>query len=102
VNGYTLGEAADRSIDEIADYTRRLWGERQAVRYIEGLFAEFDAIAGKSVPWIEVPPTLGVSGYRRRYRHHFIYWKATSAGEIAIISILHERMQQALHLHERR
>ena len=100
MTGFILGAIANRRIDEIASYTRRLWGERQAVRYIEGLFSEFTAIAARVVPWTPIPRRMGVTGYRRRYRHHFIYWKEVATDEVAIMTILHERMQQDLHLDE--
>lgn len=42
----------------------------------------------------------GLTGYRRRYRHQFTYWKEVATDEVAIMTILHERMQQDLHLDE--
>ena len=100
MSGFYVESAALRRLDEITDYTHRTWGEEQAVDYVDGLFAEFAAIAGRSVPWRSSPAELGVSGFRHRYRSHFIYWRVSSNGEIAIMTILHQRMQQALHLDE--
>lgn len=98
MSGFKVEAAANLRLDEIAEYTRRIWGERQAETYIDGLFGEFQAIADKPVPWASAPTILGIDGFRRAYLSHFIYWKVMGDGQIAIMTILHQRMQQAQQL----
>lgn len=89
-----IGAAASGRLDEIYDYTRRMWGEDQAEAYIRGLFDRFEDIAHHRIIWRVVPVAFGVDGYVTRYRHHFIYWRRLSDGTVGIVTILHERMHQ--------
>lgn len=91
---FSVGPAARERIDEIYDYTRRMWGEDQAELYVRGLFERFADIANQGVVWRAVPAEFGVDGYVTRYRHHFIYWKRLAGDAIGIVTILHERMHQ--------
>lgn len=86
--------AAAHRIDEIYRYTEATWGEAQAERYIRGLFARFEAIAARRVPWRPIPADFGVDGYVSRYEQHVIYWKLLSNGDLGIVTVLHERMHQ--------
>lgn len=92
MTAYELLEAAEHQLDEIAIYTRDVWGEDQAVRYVEGLFNCFADIATRQSPWRAIPAEFGVDGYFCRYEKHFIYWHAFDDGVIGIAAILHERM----------
>jgi toxin ParE1/3/4 len=94
MSGYRVQHAAANRLDEIYVYTRDHWGEEQAARYLEGLFARFAAIANREFPWRAVPATFEVDGYVCRYERHFIYWKVLSDGDVGIVTILHERMHQ--------
>lgn len=87
-------EGASHRLDDIYAYTRDLWGEAQAERYIRGLFERFEAIAGRRFPWRPIPAEFGVDGYVCRYERHFIYWKTLAGGDVGIVTILHERMHQ--------
>ena len=94
MSGFRVQRVAGNRLDEIYVYTRDLWGEAQAERYINGLFACFEAIANKEFPWRAIPAEFGVSGFVCRYEHHFIYWKILSDGTVGIVTVLHERMHQ--------
>jgi toxin ParE1/3/4 len=98
VSGYRVQRAAGHRLDEIYVYTRDYWGEAQAERYIEGMFARFAAIAAREFPWRAVPAEFDVSGFVCRYEHHFIYWKELADGTVGIVTILHERMHQIARL----
>lgn len=86
--------AAAHRIDEIYRYTVDTWGEALAERYIRGLFARFEAIAARSVPWRPIPAEFGVDGYVGRYEQHLIYWKLLGNGDLGIVTVLHDRMHQ--------
>jgi toxin ParE1/3/4 len=94
MSGYMVQRAAGYRLDAIYAYTRDHWGEAQAERYIEGLFAHFEAIALRAFPWRAIPAEFGVSGFVCRYEHHYIYWKILEDGSVGIVTVLHERMHQ--------
>jgi toxin ParE1/3/4 len=93
VTGYRVEPAANAQLDHIYRYTQDHWGDAQAERYIRALFARFDEIQARALLSRPIPATIGVDGYYCRYQRHFIYWKRLSREEIAIVAILHERMQ---------
>ncbi|MDB5493894.1 MAG: parE1 [Phenylobacterium sp.] len=81
-------------MDEIFVYTRDTWGDDQAARYIRGLFAKFEDVAARRVPWRQIPAEFGVDGFLCRYEKHFIYWRVLDDGSVGIATVLHERMHQ--------
>jgi toxin ParE1/3/4 len=91
---FRVQRVAGHRLDEIYAYTRDKWGEAQAERYINGMFARFDAIADRQFPWRPIPAEFAVSGYFCKYESHFIYWKILTDGTVGIVTILHERMHQ--------
>ncbi len=91
---YRVSPAAGRRIDEIYVYTRDIWGDAQAERYVRGLFQRFQAIADRNLPWRPIPPEFEVDGYVCRYERHFIYWKVLEDGAVGIVTLLHARMHQ--------
>ncbi|HEY6817071.1 MAG TPA: type II toxin-antitoxin system RelE/ParE family toxin [Croceibacterium sp.] len=92
--GFRVQDRAGRRLDEIYVYTRDNWGEEQAAGYIRSLFARFDEIASRTLPWRAVPAEFGVDGFYRRHEHHYIHWRLLSDGAVGIVTILHERMHQ--------
>ncbi|MCG9917168.1 MAG: type II toxin-antitoxin system RelE/ParE family toxin [Phenylobacterium sp.] len=94
MSGYRIQAAALVRLEDIYRYTLEQWGEAQAERYIRGLFARFEAIADRQIPWRPVPAEFGVEGFVGRYEHHLIYWRALTDGDVGIVTVLHERMHQ--------
>jgi len=94
VSGYRLFPRAELRLEEIVDYTRARWGDAQATAYLDGMLARIEALAERSAPWRTLPPELGIPGYYARYERHLLYWRVLADGEIGIVTILHERMQQ--------
>ncbi len=93
---FRLSPAAERDLEGIWRYTRDQWGLEQAERYIDMLTTTFQALAQspKSAPACEHIR----KGYRRRgVGRHMIYFRITAYG-IAVIRVLHERMDALLHL----
>ncbi len=93
---YRLTPAAEHDLEAIWIYTAQRWGVQQASDYLDGLTAAFDdlARAPRTAPVCEqIRP-----GYRRRkVGRHMIYFRITPYG-IAIVRILHDRMDAARHL----
>jgi plasmid stabilization system protein ParE len=94
MRGYRILRSANRSLDEIAEYTTEKWGARQAKRYLTGLFSRLEQISTDRSLWRRIPNDYNVDGYYALYRSHIIYWREHADGTIRIVSILHERMDQ--------
>lgn len=98
LTSFRVDPVAAYQIDEIYDYSRKLWGAEQAERYIRGLFEHFEAISDRQVVWRPIPAGFGVPGFYSRYVQHYVYWRIRSEQSVAIFSVLHVRMQQAVRL----
>lgn len=87
---YHLAPAAQRDLEDVFDYTVERWGPVQAMRYAERIVAACADLADapeRAQRCDHVRP-----GYRRRaVEQHVIYFQATAYG-IAVIRILHQRM----------
>ncbi len=93
---YRLAPAAERDLENIWIHTRRRWGAEQANRYTDTLTSAFSELvqSPKTAPTCDhIRP-----GYRRwSVERHMIYFRITVYG-IAIVRILHERMDAPHHL----
>lgn len=89
-----IQQAASLRLDEIYRYTQANFGDKQAERYVTGLFAAFDGIATHQTLSRPIPAAFNLQGYFFRYQHHYVYWRELSNGDIGIVTILHERMHQ--------
>lgn len=91
-----LTPAAEQDLEEIWTFTCRQWNTEQANRYIDRLTDAFNDLANspKTAPTCDhIRP-----GYRRRNtERHIIYFRITSDG-IAVIRVLHERMDALRYL----
>ena len=97
---HLLQPAASARLEEIYRYTFQQFGPAQADRYLDGAFALFEAIAENRVTWQRIPPEFGVEGFFTRYESHFVFWKLRPDGQVAIVAILHQRMDLARRLRE--
>ena len=93
---YRLTPAAEHDLEAIWVYTTQRWCIEQASDYLDGMTAAFDDLArtsGTAPACEQIRP-----GYRRRkVGRHMIYFRITPYG-IAIVRILHDRMDAARHL----
>ena len=93
---YRLSPRAQRDLDGVFDYTVAHWGPAQAMRYadlIEAVCAELADAPRRAQECPHIRP-----GYRRRrVEQHVIYFQLTSYG-IAVIRILHQRMDAFRHV----
>jgi toxin ParE1/3/4 len=93
---YRLSPGAQQDLDAVFDYTVAQWGLPQALRYT-------DLIEAACADLAEAPQRAQSCanirlGYRRRsIEQHVIYFRPTSYG-IAIVRILHSRMDAHRHL----
>lgn len=93
---YRLTPAAEGDLEAIWSYTARQWDVAQANRYTDIMTAAFAELAQrpKTAPACDhIRP-----GYRRcSVERHMIYFRITAYG-IAIIRILHDRMDAQRNL----
>jgi toxin ParE1/3/4 len=93
---YRLTPAAQQDLDDIFEHSVAEWGVHVALRYTDDLQAAFVLLAnapqrGRGCDTIR-------SGYRRLgVGSHVVYYKTTGYG-IAVIRILHQRMDALRHL----
>lgn len=93
---YRLSPAAEKDMANIWQYTQQQWGITQAHQYIDTLTAAFAALA--QAPHSAPACDHIRAGYRRQtIAKHVAYFRITSYG-IAIIRILHGRMDAPQHL----
>jgi toxin ParE1/3/4 len=100
VKKYFIQPAASARLEDIYRHTVRQFGPAQADRYLDGAFALFEDIAQRRVTWRRIPGEFGVEGYFARYQSHFVFWKLRLDGQVAIVAILHQRMDLARRLRE--
>lgn len=93
---HRLSPAARGDLESIWRYTADTWGVDQAHHYTDALFRAFDELARR--PELGSPCDHIRQGYRRRrVGEHMIYFRVTGYG-VAVIRILHARMDAARHL----
>ena len=83
---------ARRSIKDIWRYTEKTWGEDQANAYVQGLYQAVYKIADDRRLWRPVPHEHTQNIFFTRYKHHYIFFRALSTGQLGIVSVLHEKM----------
>ena len=93
---YRLTPAAEGDLETIWTHTAQQWGLEQANRYIDILAAAFIELAQS--PKIAPACDHVRPGYRRQHvERHMIYFRIATYG-IAVIRILHDRMDAPRHL----
>ena len=97
---YELTPAAEADLREIARYTLRQWGERQAQHYASLLEACFQDVARNSVlsrTFSERYPQVRVT----RCEHHYIFYLSPEGMRPRIIGVLHENMDMVARIRSR-
>ena len=93
---FKLAPAAQRDLDDIFDYTIVHWGRDQALNYVDLIEAACGELA--RAPYRAPACDHVRKGYRRRtIGRHVIYFRVVPEG-IAVMRILHQRMQAPSHL----
>ena len=97
---YFLQPSASARLEDIYRYTTKQFGPAQADAYLDGFFALFEDIAERRITWRRIPSEFGVDGFMARYRSHFVFWRLRGDGQVAIVAILHQRMDIGHRLRE--
>ena len=97
---FVILKSAGVRIDNIYQQTVNRWNERQAKKYIEGLFIHFEGIVSGKIKVKPIPAEFGVKGYVSLYEKHLVYSKTLNSGKVGIATILHKRMHQIERFNE--
>lgn len=100
MSAFRIQTAARARLAEILAYGEQQWGRAAAEEYVRGLFEAFQSIADRKVLWRTIPAEFEVDGFYRRYKHHYIYFKVLTGGDVGIATVLHERMHLGDRLRE--
>ncbi len=95
---YRVFKRALQQLSSIWLYTAEEWGEKQADKYIDGLYAAFSEICQNYNLWKAVSNKKLVGLYLYRYKKHLIFFKLLASGDVGIACILHENMNLPEHL----
>lgn len=94
--GWRLSRAAGQDLEEIEDYTARVWGDQQAEAYIRDLFAAFDRLANNPALGRHRPDIPAIWLCYSVGRHLIVY--RLKDDQVEILNILHPRMDIAARL----
>ncbi len=93
---YRLSPAAEADLEGVWLYSAQTWGVEQADRYIDVLSSAFADLA--QLPQMAPACDHLRPGYRRwSVERHVVYFRLEDYG-IAVIRVLHERMDATRHL----
>ena len=93
---YRLSPKAQRDLDGIFDHTVKRWGLQQALLYTDQIEAACTRVA--ETPHHSQDCAIIRPGYRRKnVEQHAIYFRQTDYG-VAIVRILHQKMDAPRHL----
>jgi toxin ParE1/3/4 len=99
-SGYRLSPAARNDLDDIWNYTVRVWGLVQAERYILSIREVCEALAGGRRQGEPIDHIR--HGYRKiSVGSHVVLYRLDEPGRIDVIRILHQRMDTAGKLQAR-
>nr|WP_303657282.1 type II toxin-antitoxin system RelE/ParE family toxin [Asticcacaulis aquaticus] len=90
---------AAREVRTIASWTERQWGKAQAYSYIESLEAGFKTLGASTGRVRSRRDDLsGLDIFR--IRHHYAVYQVLDEDRVAILALLHERMDVPAHLED--
>lgn len=92
----TPGAKADLS--DIARYTKKEWGKKQAIKYAELLDQCFEKIAACKDISKSVLPNNKMVRVCRCEHHYVFYFRQGKREKPVILAVLHERMNLMQHL----
>ncbi|MFQ5444170.1 MAG: type II toxin-antitoxin system RelE/ParE family toxin [Nitrospinales bacterium] len=98
--GYELTAEADSDLEDIARYTIREWGTKQAAQYAGKLERCFEKIARKEAVFRSFSEKLPEASVTR-CEHHYIFYLHPEGKRPVIFAVLHERMDLLARLKDR-
>lgn len=84
--------AARRRLIEIWRYTDKTRGEKQANKYIRGLYKAIEETATTKYLWRRVEHEDVKGLFFVRYEHHYIFFRELTKDVLGVVDVLHESM----------
>jgi len=84
--------AARRQNIEIWHFTDKNWGEKQADKYVRGLYEAIEKAAVNKYLWRKIEHEDAQGIYFLSYENHYIFFRELSTGVLGVVNVLHERM----------
>ncbi len=94
---YVLSPRAGRDLSDIWDYSAEQWGVAQADRYIRLITTACEALATGHVTGRSAD-TIRTGYFRYGVGSHVLFYRPQPQGGIAIVRVLHQRMDVDRHL----
>ncbi len=93
---YVISLSARTDLNEIWDYTEKIWGAAQAEIYYRKVVA-FDGLDNGT---LRGRPVVGqpLSVLKHTVKSHIVFFRVSDNGDIEIIRVLHKRMDVTRHL----
>ncbi len=97
MSGIVLSPKAKADLSEIWDYTCSGWGAEQAEKYVRELWAVMQEQTRDLTSSVDIGDVR--KGYRKvRAGSHAIFFKVNRADIVAVVRILHQKMDFDRHL----
>ena len=93
----TLAPLAREDIKALGRYTQKTWGVVQRDRYLGQLAQVLDRLAAGQQP-AQDRSDLRPGLLSCRFRRHIIFFRRDPAGNVAVLRLLHERMDPDRHV----
>lgn len=90
MSDYLIYKPANQSLDEIWQFSRNQWNEKQANQYISGLFDKIQEAASREIFWHSVYRGVQLNAFFVKYKRHYIFFRELEEGVIGVISIIHD------------
>ena len=89
---YKILPTAQNSLIQIWHYTDQKWGDKQADKYIHGIYETVEDISDNKHLWRNLEHRNFKGIFFVRFEYHFIFFRELSPNTLGIVSVLHERM----------
>lgn len=98
---FHITPTAARNPEQIAEDTAGQWGVGQAHKYLAELYAGFQYMADNPAMFPKRKEMAGKTDFLlHRIRHHYIIFKPIAPEAIAILAVIHEKMNVPARLAE--
>ncbi len=94
---YKLTAIAKKDIQHINHYSVKQWGKAQAIDYVTALYQRFDWLAHHP-HWGRTREDIKPNLMSYRENSHVIFYRMESDDSIAVLRVLHVRMDVKQHL----
>jgi toxin ParE1/3/4 len=96
----SIFKAARARLIEVWEYSETTWGAAQADKYLRAVVAAIESIQDEPRRWRPVRDKALPGIFYFRHKHHTVFFRRLSKGQIGVITVLHESMNLPARLRE--